>query len=132
METLNFPTDYQQVMPYLIIDDAAGFLKFTQDVFDAKERMKHMRDENTIMHAEISIGDSVIMFADATGDFQPRPAGMFVYVADADATYNRAIAAGAVSIAPVSDQPYGRSGGVTDPHGNQWWITTHVTTNPSS
>ncbi len=126
MEKVNFPTGYQQVMPYLIIKDAQGFLNFTKDVFGAVEKTKHMRDEHIIMHGEISVGECVIMFADATDAFSARSAGMFVYVADADATYEKAIAAGAVSITPVSDQPYGRSGGVTDPFGNQWWITTHV------
>ena len=111
-------------MPYLIIKDAAGFLQFTKDVFGAEERMKHMRDENIIMHAEIKIGDSSIMFADATDEFSSSTAGMFIYVTNADATYNKAISLGATSVMPMCDQPYGRTGGVKDPHGNTWWITS--------
>ena len=84
-----------------------------------------MRDENTIMHAEIMIGDCTIMFADATKEFLPRPAGMFVYVENSDETFAKAIETGATEIMPVTDMPYGRSGGVTDSFGNQWWITTH-------
>ena len=126
MEKLNFPSDYQQVMPYIIVDDAAGFLQFMKDVFGAEEKLMHMRDERTIMHAEIKIGDCVIMFADSTEQFGTRAGGFFIYVADAYTTYTKAITKGCSSLMPVSDMPYGRSGGVTDPWGNQWWITTHV------
>ncbi len=129
MKELNIPEGYQQVMPYLIVRGAAGFIKFMQDVFDAKEKMKHMRSEDVIMHAEITVGDSVIMLADSTAAFEPRTGGFFIYVPDADEAYNKAIAAGAVSIMPMSDQPYGRSGGVVDPFGNTWWPTTHLIPN---
>ncbi len=78
MKELKIPSDYQQVMPYLIVKDAAGFMKFMQDVFDAKEKMKQMRDENIIMHAEITVGESVIMFADSTEAFLPRTGGFFI------------------------------------------------------
>jgi len=64
------------------------------------------------------------MFADATPPFEPRTGGFFIYVAEADAVYNKAIAAGAISVMPMADMQYGRSGGVTDPFGNTWWITT--------
>ncbi|MCW3123101.1 MAG: hypothetical protein JWQ38_2593 [Flavipsychrobacter sp.] len=124
MQKVNIPEGYNQVMPYLIIKDAAGFLKFTQDVFGAEERMKHMRDEHIIMHAEIKIGDCSIMFADATDEFSSSTAGMFIYVVNADETYAKALAAGATSVMPMCDQPYGRTGGVKDPHGNTWWVTS--------
>ena len=127
MKTLNIPSDYQRVMPYLIIKDAAGFMKFMQDVFDAKEKRIHMRDENIIMHAEITVGESVIMFANSTDQFPPRTGGFFIYVPDADEAYHKAIALGATPLMPVSDQPYGRSGGIVDPYGNTWWPTTHTT-----
>jgi len=129
METLNIPSDYQQVMPYLIVKDAVGFMKFMHDVFGAKEKMKHMRSEDIITHAEITVGECVIMFADSTDAFPPRTGGFFIYVPDADETYNKAIVAGATSIMPVSDQPYGRSGGIIDPYGNTWWPTTHIEPN---
>jgi PhnB protein len=131
MENLNIPEGYQQVMPYLLVKGAAKFITFTEDVFGAREKMRHMRDEHIIAHAEITIGDNVIMFADATDAFAPRNGGFFIYVADADETYDRAIAAGSTSIMHMSHQPYGRSGGVTDPFGNQWWITTN-TANPQT
>jgi PhnB protein len=99
-------------------------MNFMIKVFGATEKMKVMRDEKLVMHAEARIGDSVIMFADATDKFAPRPAALFVYVENADATYNKAIAEGATSVTPMADQEYGRSGGVADPFGNTWWPTT--------
>lgn len=118
------PANYQTVMPYLIIKDATKFIAFTEKVFGATLAYKTMRDENIIMHAEVMIGESTIMFADATEKFEPRPAGLFVYVTNADKTYAIAIESGATIITKLSDQPYGRSGGVTDPFGNSWWITS--------
>lgn len=127
MKTQNIPEGYNQVMPYLIVPDALEFLKFMQDVFGAELMNKHMRDEKKVMHADMKIGDSVIMFSDAVEEISLSPAGMFIYVDDADATYKKAMAAGAVSITPMSDQGYGRTGGVRDPFGNTWWVTTHKT-----
>ncbi|MFI5187213.1 MAG: VOC family protein [Chitinophagales bacterium] len=121
---LKIPANYQTVMPYLIVKDAERFMTFTKIVFDAIETSKMMKDENTIMHAEIMIGESTIMFADSTDKYEPRTAGLFVYVDNADERYKKAIAAGATIITALSDQPYGRSGGVTDPFGNTWWITS--------
>jgi PhnB protein len=124
MKTAHIPQGYQQIMPYLIVKDAPAFMDFMIDVFEAVEVMRHMRDEHTIMHAEIKVGDSVLMIADSTDKHDPSPAGMFVYVPDADETYTKALSAGAISVAPPSNQAYGRSAGVKDAYGNTWWITT--------
>jgi PhnB protein len=79
------------------------------------------------MHAELRIGDSVVMLADAAGDFKPLPCALYLYVPDADATYRRALEAGATSVMEPANQFYGdRNAGVKDPTGNQWWIGTHV------
>lgn len=122
---MNIPQGHQTVMPYLIIENAAGFLEFTKTIFGATERYKTMReDQPVIMHAEVSIGESVIMFAEATDLYKSSPAGLFIYVEDADKSYKDALAAGATSIMEPADQSYGRSCGVTDAFGNQWWITT--------
>ena len=118
------PGNYQTVMPYLIVKDAAKFISFMQTVFNATETYKAMRDENTIMHAEIMIGGSTIMFADSTETYGARNAGMFIYVDDADETFKKAIDNGVTVVNEMSDQSYGRSGGVTDPFGNTWWITS--------
>ncbi len=124
MSIPNVPPGYQQVMPYLIVYSALDFIAFMKEVFGATDKMKHMRDENTIAHAEITIGESVIMLADVTPPYKPRSGGFFIYVADADAVYKKAVAAGCIALSPVANQPYGRSGGVEDPYGNQWWVTT--------
>jgi PhnB protein len=120
----NIPQNYQTIMPYLIIDNAIAFIEFSEQVFNAKLIHKVMRDEKTVMHGEIMIDECTIMFADATTMYTQRPAGMFVYVNNADEVFKRAIDAGATIVTLVSDQPYGRSGGVLDPFGNTWWITT--------
>jgi uncharacterized glyoxalase superfamily protein PhnB len=124
MENLSVPHGYQRVMPYLILKNAIGFSNFMQAVFGAAEKMKVMRDDTHIMHSELLLGESIIMFADATEEFSVRNAGLFVYVDDADETYNKALAEGATVLTAISKQDYGRSGGVTDPYGNVWWITS--------
>ena len=118
------PSTHQNIMPLLILNDAAGFIAFTEKVLGAKETYKVMRDEKTIMHAEIMIGECTIMIADATDKYKNQPGSFFVYVTDADETFKIAIEAGATELAKPSDQPYGRSGGVTDPSGNALWFTS--------
>jgi len=120
----NIPANYQTVMPYLVLMDAAKFIDFTGNVFGATVNLKVMSNQITVTHAEIMIGDSTIMFGDAKEKFNVRTAGLFVYVANADETYNRALEAGATVKTALADQQYGRSGGVTDPFGNTWWITS--------
>jgi len=124
MNNVTIPQGYNQVMPYLIMADAEAFLQFTQKVFGAQEKYKEMRNEKTIRHAEVRIGDSVIMFAQSTYEFTPQPAGIFIYVNDADAVFQKALQEGAKEIMKPEDLSYGRSGGVHDPFGNTWWITS--------
>ena len=121
---MDIPERHQTVIPYLIVRNAGDFLSFMKNVFDAKESYKAMRDEHTIQHAELSIGGSTIMFADATDQYKPQPAGLFIYVNNADETFKKAVEAGAATVTEIADQPYGRSGGVKDPFGNTWWITS--------
>jgi PhnB protein len=118
------PEKYQHVMPYLIVAGAAAFVEFAKAIFDAKETYRVMRDAQTIQHAEVMIGQSTVMLADSTPQYAPCPAGMFVYVDDADKRYAMALAAGAESIMPPADQPYGRSCGIKDRWGNTWWVTS--------
>jgi len=118
------PDDYNHVMPYLIVKDAVAFMDFIAHVLGGTEKMRHMRGDHTIMHAEMCIGHSVVMIAEATDEYKPCTAGLFVYVPDADASYQKALDAGAVSIMGMSDQSYGRTCGVLDTWGNTWWITS--------
>jgi PhnB protein len=121
---MKIPDGYQQVMPYLIVKDAAGFMRFLENVFGATEKLKMKRDEKIVAHAEMRIGESVIMLADSTDQYRTNTAGMFIYLEDADKVYNKALTEGAISVMPMSDQEYGRSGGFIDPFGNTWWPTT--------
>lgn len=126
MIEVKIPEGYQQVMPYLIVKNATAFFNFTEAVFGAEEKFKHNREDDTIMHGELKIGSSIIMFADSTPEYPPQESGLFIYVDDADRVYHKAIEEGATRITELSDQPYGRTGGVKDPFGNTWWITTMV------
>jgi PhnB protein len=118
------PENYQTVMPYLIVNDAEKFIGFLKEVFNADETYKAMRDEQTVMHAEIMIGGSTIMLADSTDKFAVRNAGLFIYVNDANETFKKAIDNGSTVVTEMADQSYGRSGGVQDPFGNIWWVTS--------
>ena len=121
---MKIPEGYRAVMPYLIVRNASGLISFAEKIFNAKEKFKEMIDEKTVRHAELIIGDSIIMLADATEKFKPQPAGMFIYVDNADDTFSKALSEGASVITDLSDQSYGRSGGIKDPFGNTWWITS--------
>jgi PhnB protein len=120
---MNIPKGHQAVMPYLMMEDAAAFIDFIKNVFDADMTHESIRD-GIVGHCEAQIGGSTIMFSNSRETWKPATSNMFVYVSDADETYKKAIAAGATSVMEMADQDYGRSGGVTDPHGNVWWITS--------
>ena len=124
MAEVKFPAEYQQVMPYLILPDPAAFLKFAKEVLGATEKMINRDADGTFRHCEVMVGDSVIMFSVTMEGWPSHTAGLFVYVADADAAYDIALTLGATSVMPVGNQPYGRSGGVRDTNGNTWWLTT--------
>ncbi len=125
MTDVKIPEGYQQVMPYLILSDADSFMLFAQKVFGATEKMKVMREnEDVIMHAEVYIGKSTIMFANSTDDFPVMNSNMFIFVADVDGTYQQALDEGSTSVMEPANQDYGRSCGIVDPFGNTWWITT--------
>jgi uncharacterized glyoxalase superfamily protein PhnB len=123
---MNIPNNYQTVMPYLILKGASDFIRYTKNVFNAteNENVRSMRSENVIMHSEIVIGGCTIMFADSTEKFPPRTCGFFIYVENADETHKKAVAEGGVAVSKVENHDYGRSGGVEDPFGNVWWITS--------
>jgi len=122
------PPGLHTVTPYLLVDGAPKLIEFLEQAFGAVVEMRMPRPENAerIMHAEVVIGDSRIELSDATAESAPRRFELHLYVEDADATYARAIAAGARSLGEPIDQPYGdREAGVADPFGNYWYIATH-------
>ena len=121
------PKGYHNVIPYLHVTDAVKLIDFMKQTFDAIEIERMQTPDGAISHAEVKIGDSVIMMGEARGDFKPLPASLYVYVPNTDETYKRALQSGATSIMEPTDQFYGdRSAGVTDPFGNFWWIGTHI------
>ncbi len=122
---MNIPKMHQAVMPYLIVNDASKLIDFSKKVFGATVSYSESRDDSKkVRHAEIQINGNTIMLADATDEWKEQTANLFVYVDNADNTYNIALENGATSLMELSDQSYGRTCGVTDPVGNVWWITS--------
>ncbi|HEY1496106.1 MAG TPA: VOC family protein [Candidatus Solibacter sp.] len=121
------PEGYHTITPYLIVEGAAKLVEFLKTVFHATVISTMNKPDGKLGHTELRIGDSVLMLADARDQWHAMPTMLYLYVPDADATYAKAIAAGATSVMPVQDQPYGdRSGGVKDMCGNQWWVASHI------
>ncbi len=111
---------------YLTLRNSADYIAFLKQAFGAEEIEVH-REQGHVRHAKLRIQDSLIELSDAHGEWQPKPTMLFLYVDDADAWFNRAVAAGAEVHTPMGNQPYGRTGAVRDAEGNLW----HVCTPPS-
>ena len=128
------PDRYRTVTPYLIITGAADAIEYYKRAFGAVEDMRMGGPGNCIGHAEIRIGDTIVMLADEFPDMAARspktvggtPVSLLLYADDVDAVVARAVDAGAKILRPVQDQFYGdRSGTIEDPFGHQWTIATH-------
>src|SRR2546422_745300 len=120
------PDGYHSITPYLVLNGAAKVIDFLKEAFAAQEVMRMPGPNGTIGHAEIKIGDSMMM-ADAGGPYPARPGNLLLYVPNVDEIYRRALKAGGTSEREPADQFYGdRSAGVIDAAGNRWWIATHV------
>jgi PhnB protein len=120
------PEGYHTVIPYLTVAGVDRLLEFLKRAFDAEEVHRMARPDGTIGHAQVRIGDSHVMMGGATDRWKARPGAIYLYVEDTDATYLRALEAGATSLMEPADQFYGdRNAGVEDPVGNYWWIATH-------
>jgi PhnB protein len=127
MYVKSIPEGYHTVTPYLTVDGAGQVLDFLKKAFDAVEVFRMSRPDGSIGHAELRIGDSLTMLAEAGAECKPMPTALYIYVNDTDATYRRAIEAGASSLMQPADQFHGdRNAGVKDAAGNYWWIATHV------
>jgi uncharacterized glyoxalase superfamily protein PhnB len=124
------PENYSTVSPYLIVSDAAQTIRFMEDIFEAQVLRRFSDGEGRLMHAEVRIGDTVVMLADSSPGWPSVPAHVHVYVADVDATYARALAAGATSVQePVrrdDKEDVDKRGGVKDSGGTTWWIATRM------
>jgi PhnB protein len=129
------PAGYHTVTPYLALDDAASAIEFYTDAFGASERVRMETPDGRIGHAELEIGDSIVMLADTFPQSTTRPprelggtsGGVFLYVDNVDAVVKQAVKAGAQVTQEVTDMFWGdRFGSVTDPYGHVWSIATHV------
>ncbi len=129
------PDGYPRVTPYLVVDGATAAIDFYTAVLGAQVRMTMPGPGGTVGHAELNIGDSMIMLADEAPEMGVRgprsvggtPVAIHVYVEDVDATFEKALAAGAVTLRPVEDKFYGdRAGEFEDPFGHRWSIASHV------
>jgi len=115
------PEAYHAVTPYLVVRGVRKLIEFLKQAFDAKET-EFVDMGNGYVHAEVRIGDSIVMM----GEADPAPACLYLYVNDVDATYKRALRTGATSLSEPTDHFYGdRSAAVKDPCGNTWYIATH-------
>jgi PhnB protein len=127
------PDGYHTITPYLIIRGAKKAMEFYTKAFGAQETFKMLDDKGEIAHAEMRIGNSIFMLANEKQDFKSpaalggSPVGLLLYVEDCDVVFNRAVEAGAKVERPLANQFYGdRTGGVKDPFGFSWYISTHV------
>jgi PhnB protein len=118
---------FGSVTPHLYASQPVQLIEFIEKAFGAKEIYRAQMPDGGIPHAQVRIGDSIVALAGGRGPYTPQPSTLHLYVPDTDAAYQQALSAGAASIQPPTDQPYGdRSAGVTDPFGNRWFIATHV------
>jgi PhnB protein len=121
------PEGYHSVTPYAVVEGADQMIQFLKTVFGAEETVRLPGANGKVGHAEVRIGDALVMLADWGPQNKAFPAMLHIYVDDSDAAYHRALAAGATSLREPTLEFYGdRMSGVTDAFGNQYWIATHV------
>jgi PhnB protein len=121
------PEGYHTVTPWIISRDTAGVIDYMTQAFGAEELARVVGEDGAIGHAEVRVGDSIVMLFDARPHWPPTPAFLRLYVDDADETHRRAVAAGGTSVTEVTHMAWGDRGGrVRDPFGNLWWIQTRI------
>jgi PhnB protein len=118
---------YRTVTPYLVVPDADAEMHFLTTAFGATEASCQRNDDGAVMHAELKIGDSLVMLGQASDEWKALSAALYLWVPDVDAAYARALNAGATSQSAPEDKPYGhRNAGVVDKNGITWWIGSPV------
>jgi PhnB protein len=121
------PEGFHAITSYLTVPGVPKLIEFLEKAFDARLIMRMDGPGGAVMHAEMRIGDSIVMMGEPQGPWQPRPCNLYLYVNDCDAAYRSAIEAGAKSLNEPKDQFYGdRTAAIEDLSGNNWWIATHV------
>jgi PhnB protein len=118
---------YRTLTPYLVVADADAEMRFLKAAFGATETSCQRNSDQTVMHAELTVGNSTVMLGQAGREGKALPAALYVWVPDVDATYARALQAGATSQSAPEDKPYGhRNAGVVDQSGITWWIGSPI------
>ncbi len=121
------PDGYHTVTPYIVVQDPPGLIDYIASALDGKERLRMADEDGAIMHAEVEIGDSVVMIGGASDEFPPKTAMLYIYTPDVDALYKQAMQAGGESLREPEDQAYSdRSAAVRDAWGNEWWLATQI------
>jgi PhnB protein len=120
------PDGYHTVTPYLTVRGAEKVIEFLKQAFGGEPMETIKRPNGSVMHAQVKIGDSIVMIADESEMAKAAPSTLYLYVPNVDAVYQRAVKAGGKSIMEPTDMFYGdRSGGVKDPSDNSWFLATH-------
>jgi PhnB protein len=118
---------YRTLTPYLIVPDADAEITFLKVAFGATEKSVNRGSGGVVMHAELQVGDSLLMLGQSNAQWKPISGALYLWVPDVDGTYKKALAAGATSLMPPEDKDYGhRNAGVVDPNGINWWIGAPV------
>ncbi len=130
MASTKNPFGLHTITPYLVVSDVLRLIEFLETVFDATIRGSvRYRDDKSVQHAEVQIGDSVIMMGEPMDGIAANSVGLYTYVQDCDSVYQKALEAGATNVLEVADYLHGdRYGGVKDFAGNTWWIVSHLGT----
>jgi uncharacterized glyoxalase superfamily protein PhnB len=121
------PDGFHTANVFLHVEDARKQIAFLEQAFGGQEIHRSAGPDGNIVHAEVRLGDSVVMIGQGSGAWKPRPCTVYMYVEDVDAVYRRAVETGAKSLSEPKDQFYGdRNAGLEDGNGNWWWVATHV------
>lgn len=127
---MHIPPGFNSITAYFFVDGADDFIEFLVNGLGGTEILRHM-DGDRVANAQVAINGSTVMVSEATSAFPAMPSSHYLYVADADAAMDKALAAGAEKIMDVSVMPYqDRQGGVRDKHGNIWWLSQRLVDGP--
>ncbi len=125
------PDGFTRLFPYIFAEDANAYLNFLSEGLGGEVAGVHRKPDGTVANSHVVFGDTTIMVSEASGEFGPSRGTHYLYVADADAATERALAAGATLRMAVMDMPYGdRQSGVVDPQGNIWWLSQRLQSEP--
>ncbi|EEF61521.1 VOC family protein [Pedosphaera parvula] len=131
MKQSSVPEGYRSITPYLKLPNCARLIEFLKKAFDGIEKARLLRPDGAVLHAELMIGDSLVMIHEAPGHWKLKPSTLYLYVSDVDATYKKAIEAGGTSMIAPTNMYYGdRVACVSDVSENDWWIATRLENPP--